>query len=386
MVVECVNCEYYCHEGDANLPFDEELRDIKISLRLENKLHHMLCPDILYYGSRMVQVSPLDHDGSGDKWLLFYCYGHFQSDGSYTDERVLQHCRPLIEYHLNVNWNDNCFKPILAMELKTSGKTLLLSHQKKRKSKQQGLTNKHHEKMAMQEEHIMNIALNGENYCLAIHRRQLYFVAGASVRMRGARMFTPQMIAGLMQKEGTYHFFEMKGTALSLMVPNVGSKWKRKKDAVNTFKVLKTSRLVTFTTEIFGIPLMKHSRYALKHCLVDVKGDKRACYATKEAAVFAACIRGILEYPYKHSKTRNGVPTWVDHILPLHRQNDPLKNYCCLFTHRYKTIHLEKSVIDPSFIGIVSFRGNDHIMSVSKGGEPFFEEFNLSSLYQISQE
>jgi hypothetical protein len=32
-------------------------------------------------------------------------------------------------------------------------------------------------------------------------------------------------------------------------------------------------------------------------------------------------------------------------ILPLHQQNDPLKNYCCLFTHRYKTVHLEKSVI-----------------------------------------
>jgi hypothetical protein len=32
------------------------------------------------------------------------------------------------EYNLNVNWNDNCFKPILAMELKSSGKTLLLSH------------------------------------------------------------------------------------------------------------------------------------------------------------------------------------------------------------------------------------------------------------------
>jgi hypothetical protein len=56
------------------------------------------------------------------------------------------------------------------MELKTSGKTLLLSHQKKRKTKQQGLTNKRREKMAMQEEHIMDIALNGENYCLAIHR------------------------------------------------------------------------------------------------------------------------------------------------------------------------------------------------------------------------
>jgi hypothetical protein len=43
-------------------------------------------------------------------------------------------------------------------------------------------------------------------------------------------------------------------------------------------------------------------------------------------------------------------------------------------------------VIDPSFVGIVSFRGDDRIMSVSKGGKPDFKEFNLSSLYQISQE
>jgi hypothetical protein len=266
----------------------------------------------MYYGSRMAQVSLLDDDGSGDKWVLFYCYRHFQLDGSYSNEWILQHCQPLVEYNLNVNWNDNFFKPILAMELKTSRKTLLLSHRKRQKTQQEGLTNKHHEKMAMQEEHIMDIAPNGKNYCSAIHRRQRYFVVGASVRTRGARMFTPQMIARSMQKEGTYHFFEIKGTTLSLMVPNVGSKWKQKKDPVTS------DRLVTFTTEIFGIPWMKHSRYALKHCLVDVKGDKRACYATKEAAVFAACIRGILEYPYKHGKTRNGVPTWVNHILPLH--------------------------------------------------------------------
>jgi hypothetical protein len=136
--------------------------------------------------------------------------------------------------------------------------------------------------------------------------------------MLGARMFTPEMIAGSTQKEGTYHFFETKETALSLVVPNVGLKWKRKKDAVNTFKVATTSGLVTFTTEIFGIPLKEHSRYALQHCLVDVKEDKRACYATKEAAIFTACIRGILEYWYKRGKTRNGVPTWADHILPLH--------------------------------------------------------------------
>jgi hypothetical protein len=47
--------------------------------------------------------------------------------------------------------------------------------------------------------------------------------------MHGARMFTPQMIAGSTQKEGTYHFFKIKGTALSLMVPNVGSKWNRRR-------------------------------------------------------------------------------------------------------------------------------------------------------------
>jgi hypothetical protein len=204
------------------------------------------------------------------------------------------------------------------MELKTSSKTLLLSDQKKRKRKQQGGSNKHCKKMAMKEEHIIDIALNGKNYCSSIHKRQCYFVAGASVRTGGARMFTPQMISGSMQKEGTHHFFETKETALSLMVPNVGSKLKGKKDAVNTFKVVTAGGLVTYTTKIFGIIMMKQSRYALKHCLVDVKEDKRVCYATKEAAVFAACIRGILEYPYKCSKTRNGVPTWADCILPLH--------------------------------------------------------------------
>jgi hypothetical protein len=57
-------------------------------------------------------------------------------------------------------------------------------------------------------------------------------------------MFTPQMIAGSTQKEGTYHFFEIKGTAVSLMVPNVGSKSKQKKDPVNTFKVSTSGGLV----------------------------------------------------------------------------------------------------------------------------------------------
>jgi hypothetical protein len=132
---------------------------------MENKLHHMLCPDLMYHSFRMVQVSLLDHDGSGDNWVVFHCYRHFQSDGNYTDKWILQRCQPLVEYNLNVNWNDNCFKPILAMALKTSRKMLLFSNQNKQKSKQQGGTNKHRKKMAMQEEHIIDIALNGKYYC-----------------------------------------------------------------------------------------------------------------------------------------------------------------------------------------------------------------------------
>jgi hypothetical protein len=77
MVVECINCECYCHKGDANLPLNAELSDIKIS------------PDVMYYCFRMVQVSLFDHDGSGDNWVLFHCFWHFQSDGSYTDEWIL---------------------------------------------------------------------------------------------------------------------------------------------------------------------------------------------------------------------------------------------------------------------------------------------------------
>jgi hypothetical protein len=33
-----------------------------------------LCTDVMYYGWRMVQVSPLDHDGSGDNWVVFHCF------------------------------------------------------------------------------------------------------------------------------------------------------------------------------------------------------------------------------------------------------------------------------------------------------------------------
>jgi hypothetical protein len=73
-------------------------------------------------------------------------------------------------------------------------------------------------------------------------------------------------------------------------------------------------------------------------------------------AIFAACIRGILEIPFKRGKTRNGVPIWADRILPLEWQSNPFRNYCCLFNHWHKKIHMEKPVINPSLTGILSFR------------------------------
>jgi hypothetical protein len=101
------------------------------------------------------------------------------------------------------------------------------------------------------------------------------------------------------------------------MLPNGNAKCKKKKEVVKVFKVFMEGQLVTFTCEIFGIPLWKSSPYTLCHCLVDVRSDKRACYTTREAAIFAACIRGVLEYPFKHGKMRNGIPTWVNQILPI---------------------------------------------------------------------
>ncbi len=40
-----------------------------------------------------------------------------------------------------------------------------------------------------------------------------------------------------------------------------------------------------------------------------------------------------------------------------------------------------KASDQPILVVIVSFRGDGQIMSVSRGGKPNYEEFNLSSLY-----
>jgi hypothetical protein len=203
------------------------------------------------------------------------------------------------------------------MELKTSDKSVSLCF-RKMMTMIQGWMMKQHERRARHEEHIIDVTVNGANSTSSISCKQQLLIAGTTIRTCGMRKFTPQMIAGATRDEGTYHFFQTKEIALSLiMPPNANAKCKKKKDVVKIFKVSTKGRLVTFTCKILGIPLSKSSPYTLHHCLLDVGSEKRACYATREAAIFAACIRGLLDFPFKCRMMRNGVPIWVDRILPL---------------------------------------------------------------------
>jgi hypothetical protein len=101
-----MNCEFACHERNPDLPFDAKECDIKIGLHMENKMGHAFHPDIMYYGSHLVMVTPMSHDGSGDEWVVNQWFWHFNLDETYFDECFQQNSRPLIEYNLNVNWKD----------------------------------------------------------------------------------------------------------------------------------------------------------------------------------------------------------------------------------------------------------------------------------------
>jgi hypothetical protein len=83
------------------------------------------------------------------------------------------------------------------------------------------------------------------------------FVAGTTIRTRGMRKFTPQMVSGATCDEGTYHFMQVEELAISLMTPSASTKHKRKKNVVKTFTMSTNGRLAMFTCEIFGIPLSK---------------------------------------------------------------------------------------------------------------------------------
>jgi hypothetical protein len=86
----------------------------------------------MFYGSRLVLVTPMNHNGSGNEWVVNHWFWHFNSDGIYFDECIQQNSHLLIEYNLNANRKDRCFTPLLRMELKTSDKSVSLSFQKRR--------------------------------------------------------------------------------------------------------------------------------------------------------------------------------------------------------------------------------------------------------------
>jgi hypothetical protein len=125
-----MDCKFACHEGNPNLPFDAKECNIKIGLRMENKMGHAFHPDVMYHGSHLVMVTPMNHDGSGDEWIVNHWFCHFNSDRTYFDECIQQNSHPLIEYNLNFNWNDSSFTPLLKMGLKTSDKSISLFSKK----------------------------------------------------------------------------------------------------------------------------------------------------------------------------------------------------------------------------------------------------------------
>ena len=384
MLAESGNCEFI-REGDIELEFDADLTDRTIALRMQNKEGHKFAPDVMYYGSRMVEVTRKVERNGG--FEVYHNFRRFEPDGTYTDERVLQHCRPLNDYNLYVNWNDRSFKQIMEMELQTSqGSKLIGERKRKRNAKTEDGSSADSAKRARMEDEIIDLATNGETFKGAIKREQRLSLSGAIVRTRRSGQFTAQMIFQASRDNGTYHFFQLRETALSLMVDrNVKRSGKCKARAVKTECVSTESGLRAYTCSIFGIPLMKQSPYTLPHGIVDVENEKRACYATKAAAEVAAYVRGILQFPYRRGQTVNGVPKWADNILPQERKKDVLRFYCCLHSHRFKKIRGKGStVIDPSFFGVLWFQGSDLILSVSKRGDPKldYHDFNLSEIHR----
>jgi hypothetical protein len=187
--------QFTCHEGNPDLPFDAKECDIKIGLCVENKMGHAFCPDVMYYASCLVMVTPMNHDGSGNEWVVNHWFQHFNSDGTYFDECIQQNSCPLIEYNLNVNWRDSCFTPLLKMELKTSDKYVSLSL-RKRMAMTQGWMMKQHERRTRHKEHIIDLTINGANYTSSISCHQQLLIAGTTIQTHGMRKLTPQMIEG----------------------------------------------------------------------------------------------------------------------------------------------------------------------------------------------
>jgi hypothetical protein len=88
LLVTKVILKFACHEGDPDLPFDAKECDIKVTLQIENKMGHAFCPDVMYYGSHLVRVTPINHDGSGNEWVVNHWFRHFNSDGTYFNKCI----------------------------------------------------------------------------------------------------------------------------------------------------------------------------------------------------------------------------------------------------------------------------------------------------------
>jgi hypothetical protein len=81
-----MKCKFACHEGDPDLPFNAKDCDIKVTLCMETKMGHAFHPDVMYNGSHLVRVTPMNHGGSSDEWVVNHWFRHFNSDRTYFNE------------------------------------------------------------------------------------------------------------------------------------------------------------------------------------------------------------------------------------------------------------------------------------------------------------
>jgi hypothetical protein len=239
------------------------------------------------------------------------------------------------------------------------------------------------ERAAARREKIMDLfVVNGEDYKSPIPPRSRLRVAG-HIRSTRNHSISEQLLVGATRDNQTYHFIQPANIACSLLAPpkraSSVTNRRHRKGIVRRHIITRhvnVNGLSTFTSEIFGVALSSKSAVVLNHCRVDAPDEPCACYSTPEAAMNASIVRTICEIPYRNEgKTVGGVPVWVNKLLPVDHSKDPLWNYCVLYLHRNV-----KGRLFPKLFGILSFWGDDRILSVSKDGHHEFEVVHFTDV------
>lgn len=95
-------------------------------------------------------------------------------------------------------------------------------------------------------------------------------------------------------------------------------------------------------------------------------------YASRDKAKMACFVNVSCTVPYLTGKiTDDGVPNWVDELLPLDRMNLPGRDYCVLYETKRAGIESTPTTV---LFGILSFQGSDRVLSLATRDYPCPEQ------------